>query len=84
MDESEAKTKLTASENLPKPLNEVHLDLRYGWGKFRPRFLQFVNGPNCFTLFLAIFSMTQGDLEIRIQYLFSSTLSRSLSFINGA
>ncbi|XP_031557761.1 solute carrier organic anion transporter family member 4A1-like isoform X2 [Actinia tenebrosa] len=36
------------------------LDLRFGWGRFRPSWLQFMNHINGFMVFLTIYSMTQG------------------------
>ena len=38
-------------------------DLRYGWGKFRPKCLQVFNNPKWFMCFLTIFSTTQGILH---------------------
>ncbi|KAK3749556.1 hypothetical protein QZH41_019697 [Actinostola sp. cb2023] len=45
---------------MAKPDVDPKLLLRFGWGRFRPRALQFLNGPKWFLLFLAIFSMMQG------------------------
>lgn len=36
-------------------------DLRYGWGRFRPKCLQFFNSPKCFVVALAFFSFIQGN-----------------------
>ncbi|XP_048577987.1 solute carrier organic anion transporter family member 4A1 isoform X2 [Nematostella vectensis] len=59
---------------------EEKRDLRFGWGCFRPGFLQFLNGPKWFLFFLIIFSSIQGmtvngftklilpDIERRYQF----------------
>ena len=60
MENSDVKAKLNDSENVPESPNEMEVEIRYGWGKFRPKILQIINGPKWFTFFLAIFSMTQG------------------------
>ena len=39
-------------------------DLRYGWGRFRPKCLQFLNNPKCFVVALALFSFIQGKNNI--------------------
>jgi len=36
-------------------------DFRYGWGKIRPKCLQFLNSPKCFVIALAFFSFIQGN-----------------------
>lgn len=43
---------------------EEEEDLRYGWGRFRPKCLQFLNNPKCFVVALALFSFIQGKTNI--------------------
>ena len=60
-EEEEEETPLNVDVEDAKEEEE---ELRYGWGRFRPKCLQFLNNPKCFVVALALFSFIQGKDNI--------------------
>ena len=46
----------------PESDSKTDPSLRFGWGKFRPRCLQFLNSPKWFLVGIAIYTICQGSV----------------------
>ena len=60
-DKNEAKSHVTEETPLHVESKETDEDLRYGWGRFKPRALQIFNNIKFFSVALALFAFIQGN-----------------------
>jgi len=63
-----------------KEFEEIPLKLRYGWGKVRPHYLQFMNNTKCFLLFVIVFVLSQGMAVGGLSNVVLSTIEKRFQF----
>ena len=49
-------------ENIPVEYNEEQTCIAFGWGKYRPKCLQFLNSPRWFIVVVVVYTLCQGNL----------------------
>ena len=69
MDEQKNSSEKEELPFIPKSDEKIPSSLKFGWGKFRPKCLQIVNGPKCFLSAVVVFTACQGNVKNNLYYL---------------
>ena len=52
--------------------SKEQLCIAFGWGKYRPKCLQFLNSPRWFIVVVVVFTLCQGNLLFSFLFFFQS------------